>query len=55
MEGDLAIDSMMLTDPISGLSFEVRVYPGYGKVRYEIRLAWGVKVIKPEHTSILLG
>jgi hypothetical protein len=55
MEGDLAIDSMMLTDPISGLSFEVRVYPGYGKVRYDIRLAWGFKVIKPEHTSILLG
>jgi hypothetical protein len=54
-EGDMAIDRMTITDPFSGLSFEVSIYPGYRKVRYEIALAWGVKNIKPEHTSILLG
>lgn len=54
-EGDMALDVATITDPRSGLSFEVSMYPGYRKVRYEIALAWGVKVIKPEHTALLLG
>ena len=54
-EGDMAIDRTVITDPISGLSFEVSIYGGYRKVRYELALAWGQKVIKPEHTAILLG
>lgn len=54
-EGDLAIESEVITDPRSGLSFELRVYPGYGMNRYEIRVAWGVKAIKPEHIALLLG
>lgn len=52
---DMAQDSMMITDPRSGLTFEVRVYYGYRKVRYEVALAWGVKNIKPEHSVLLLG
>lgn len=54
-EGDLALDRMTITDPMSGLSFEVSVYGGYRKVRYEIALAWGVKVIKSEHCALLVG
>lgn len=54
-EGDMALDVMTITDPRSGLSFEVAMYPGYRKVRYEIGLAWGVKNIKPAHTALLLG
>lgn len=54
-EGDLAVDVMTVTDPRSGLSFEVAKYYQYRQVQYEISLAWGVKVIKPEHLSVLLG
>lgn len=53
--GDMAIDVTTLTDPRSGLTFEVAVYPGYRKVRYEVALAWGFEVIKPEHTALLIG
>jgi hypothetical protein len=54
-EGDLALDVTSVTDPRSGLTFEISVYPGNRMVRYEVALAWGVKNIKPEHTAILLG
>lgn len=55
VEGDLALDVVTITDERSGLSFEVAVYPGQRMVRYEISAAWGVKNIKPAHTSLLLG
>ena len=54
-EGDLALDSFMLQDPRSGLVFEMSVYGGYRKVRYEIAAAWGQKNIKPAHTALLFG
>lgn len=54
-EGDMADDVMMITDPRSGISFEVALYKQYRQIRYEISAAWGFKNFKPENTAILLG
>ena len=53
--GDMADDVTAVTDPVSGISFQVAVYREYRQIRYEIGLAWGVKCIKPEHVALLLG
>lgn len=53
--GDLARDRQTVTDPVSGLSFDVALYPGYHANSYEVSIAWGVACLKPEHVAILLG
>jgi len=53
--GDSAEFVRNVTDPVSGLTFQVALYREYRRVKFEIGLAWGVKLIKPEHVAILLG
>lgn len=53
--GDLATDRMTVTDPVSGISYEIAYYPGYRMGTYVVSNAYGVSVIKPEHTALLLG
>lgn len=54
-EGDLAIDRTTITDPRSGIAFELSMYPGFRQMKYELMLAWGVKMVKTEHCALLLG
>ena len=54
-EGDLAIDNEVITDPRTGISFDLRVYPGDGMVLYRIHALWGWVAKKPEHAALLLG
>lgn len=53
--GDMAVDRQVITDPRSGISFEVAMYAQYRQMQYEISAVWGVKGIKPNHGAILLG
>lgn len=53
--GDSADDVMMVTDPVSGITYEFALYRQKRQVRYEVNLAWGKKLIAPRHAGILLG
>ena len=53
-EGDNAIDVTTVTDPRSGISFEIAMYKEYRQVHYEVSCAYGASVIKPEHLALLI-
>src|SRR5574340_519648 len=52
---DMADDMTFVTDPVSGITFQVALYKQYRQLKYEVCLAWGVKNIRPEFTALLLG
>jgi hypothetical protein len=54
-QGDLARDRTTVTDPRSGISLEVAMYPGYRMCVYEISACWGVLALKPEHMALLIA
>ena len=53
--GDAADDVMMVTDPVSMITYEFCIYKQKRQVRYEVNLAWGKKIVVPRHTGILFG
>jgi hypothetical protein len=53
--GDAAADVYDFTDPVSGLTFQIAEYKGYRQTHFEVGLAWGVKVIAPRHTALMIG
>jgi len=53
--GDLAVDVMTVTDPRTGVSFEIAIYPGYRMMYGEVGLAWGVHASKQAHIGMVLG
>lgn len=52
---DAADDLILLTDPISGITFEVSVYKQFKQVTYYVSLAWGANAIKPNNIATLMG
>ena len=53
--GDMASDRQVITDPNSGISFELSMWPGQRMVKYEVSIAYGFTVIKPEHLAVIIG
>lgn len=53
--GDAADDVMVIQDPVSGIAYEFCVYRQKRQVRYEVNLAWGVKMIMPRFAGVLIG
>ena len=53
--GDAAVDAISVSDPFSGLVYEVREYRGYKKSLWDITLVYEAKVWESAGVAILLG
>jgi len=53
--GGQLLDIYQLTDPVSGLSFQVTLWENYRQIRIEIGLTWGSKAVNDRNGVLLLG
>jgi hypothetical protein len=53
--GDMATDSIMVADEVSGLVYEVLEYKQFRQTVYHVSIAWGWQAIKPAHIAVLFG
>jgi hypothetical protein len=52
---DMADDVIQVTDPVTGLVFDIAVYRQFMQLVFHARIAWGTQAIKSAHISTLLG
>ena len=52
---DSAVNRIEVTDPVSGISFDLAEYLEYGRTHWELQAVWGVEMILPNHCAILNG
>jgi hypothetical protein len=52
---DMADDLLQITDPVTGITYDVAVYRQFMQMVYHVRLAWGTQAIKQNHIATLLG
>jgi len=53
--GDMAMDRTLVTDPETGMTFSVAVYPGYMQNKIELQAVWGSQIVAPRHCGLLLS
>lgn len=53
--GDGAKDHVTISDPVSGLSFDVALYGEFYQNVVTIGINWGCKAVNPDHSVVLLG
>lgn len=53
--GDVAVDTMIVEDPWSGLVFEIKAYKGFKKAMFMVSCVYGVKAWKSQHIAVLIG
>ena len=51
----MCADRRTITDPRTGISFELSMWPGQRMVKYEVAIAYGHTVFKPEHMAVIIG
>jgi hypothetical protein len=55
MPMDLADDMMEVTDPVSGITFQIVLYRQFRQMVFHVAVAWGVAAVKPNHIAVLMG
>lgn len=53
--GDMADDRTFVTDPTTGIVYEVSEYRQYRQTVFHVSVAWGWQAIKQEHIAVLFG